>query len=171
MLWWLDAACLITSARGLVAGPKPIEAMESVILAANLARDRSSSSSSSTNSGSSSSPGITPGDDIPSSLSGCLLAGCGLGSLTQQEAAAVKQRWQDALDADRDGMEVLRGLAPAWQQLPGLKALSKGQLAGVERLRGLVQLAAASAALGDPVPDIVQVRDESWPWWHATYAN
>lgn len=125
--------------------------MESAITAANLARERSSGSSSS------STPDHPPGDGIPSSLAGCLLSGCGFGNMTRQEAAAVMQQWQAAISAGRARLDVLQGLAPAWQQLPGLKALTKTQRAGLERLRGLVQLASAAAILGQPVDVIVQV--------------
>lgn len=138
----------------LAAGQKPLEAVEAIVLAANLARERSSDSSSSSSSAA---------DGMPStSLSGCLLAGCGLGSLTQQQAAAVWQQWQEAAASgdDEDWMDVLQGLAPQWQQPPGMKKLTKKQQAGLDRLRGLVQLATAAAVLGRPVQEVVQVR---WP--------
>lgn len=135
-------------------GGKPIEAIESAIKSANLARERSSSSGGS--------PDSPPVGSIPSSLGGCLLAGCGLGSMTQEEAAAVMQQWQDAINTGRDRLGVLQGLAPAWQQLPGLKALTKTQQAGLDRLRGLVQVATAAAMVGEPVDVIVQVRPQIW---------
>lgn len=145
----------------LAAGQKPLESVEAIVLAANLARERSSGSSSS----SSSSPAASAEhavDAIPTSLSGCLLAGCGLGSLTQQQAAAVWQQWQDAAaSGDEDWMDVLQRLAPQWQQPPGVKKLTKKQQAGLDRLRGLVQLATAAAVLGRPVQEVVQVRR---PW-------
>lgn len=78
--------------------------------------------------------------------------------MTKDEAAAVKQQWDDAISAGTDRMDVLQGLAPTWQQLPGLKALTKTQRAGLERLRGLVQLAAAAAIVGEPLPEVVRVR-------------
>lgn len=142
----------------LAAGPKPLESVEAIVLAANLARERSSESSSS-----SSSPAATAAehaaDAIPTSLSGCLLAGCGLGSLTQQQAAAVWQQWQEAAaSGDEDWMDILQHLAPQWQQPPGMKRPTKKQQAGLDRLRGLVQLATAAAVLGRPVQEVVQVR-------------
>jgi hypothetical protein len=82
--------------------------------------------------------------------------------MTQEEAAAVMQQWQDAINTGRDRLGVLQGLAPAWQQLPGLKALTKTQRAGLDRLRGLVQVATAAAMVGEPVDVIVQVRPQIW---------
>jgi hypothetical protein len=137
-----------------LAGPKSIERLELEILAANLARDSSSSTFSSN---SSSQPQAA---DLPSSLGGCLLAGCGLGSLSLQEAQQVWQRWQDAQsssDNDADWLPALRGLAPQWRQPPGLKKLNVKQQAGVDQLRGLVQLATAAAMLGQTPKEVVQV--------------
>jgi hypothetical protein len=95
-------------------------------------------------------------------LSGCLLSGCGLGSLTPQQAAELWSQWQQASQAHAVGtgerLDALLGLAPEWQPLPGLKRLTKKQQAGINRLRGLVQLAAAAATLQQPVGEVMQVR-------------
>jgi hypothetical protein len=133
------------------AGLKSIEAIEERILAANLERERASSNPSS--SSSSSQPQAA---DLPSSLSGCLLAGCGLSSLSLQEAQQVWHAWTVAQDeaVQRHGPNInhvdwlpaLRG--PQWQQPPGLKKLGTKQQAGVDQLRGLVQLATAASTMG-----------------------
>jgi hypothetical protein len=148
-----ERACGYVVVVTLAPGAKPLEALDAIVLASNLARDRSNSSNSS-----SSGSATHAADAIPSSLSGCLLAGCGLGSLSQQEAAAVWQQWEDADAAGEDWMGALQSLAPQWQQPPGMKKLTKKQQAGLDRLRGLVQLATAAAVLGRPVQEIVQVR-------------
>lgn len=142
----------------LSAGPKSIERLEQEILTANLAREAASRSPNS--SSSSRGPGSQPqAADLPSSLGGCLLAGCGLGSLSRQEAQQVWQRWQDAQSSgdDADWLAAPRGLAPKWQQPPGLKKLNTKQQAGVDQLRGLVQLATAAATLGQTPKEVVQV--------------
>jgi hypothetical protein len=54
-------------------------------------------------------------------------------------------------------MSVLKDLAPQWQPPAGIRKLSKGQQAGLDRLRGFVQLATAAATLGQPVKEILKV--------------
>jgi hypothetical protein len=129
------------------------------VLAANLEREKASSSSSSSS--------VPKAPDLPSSLGGCLLAGCGLGSLSLQEAQQVWQAWEhaaaevsqkhDERAEDTDWLVALRGLALKWQQPPGLTKLNTKQQAVVNQLRGLVQLATASATLGAPVHEVLQV--------------
>lgn len=114
-----------------------------------------SSRTSSTSSDAASSP--------PMTLGSCLLSGCGLGSLTEQQAADIWQRWEAARAAVEDTMAVLQQLAPKWQPPPGLvtvtmKALTRPQQAGLDRLRGLVQLATAAATLGQAPEQVLQVR-------------
>jgi hypothetical protein len=130
----------------LFAGPTTVQRLEELISAANeanIAGDGSGSSS------------------LSSSLSGSLLAGCGSGSLSQQEAAQLWQQWQAAFSTGSDPLGVLQRLAPQWQPPAGLKKPSRTQQAGLDRLRGLVQLATAAATLGQPVPDIVAVRKKT----------
>jgi hypothetical protein len=82
--------------------------------------------------------------------------------MSLQEAQQVWQRWELAQNSssssdDADWLAALRGLAPKWQQPPGLKKLNTKQQAGVDQLRGLVQLATAAATLGQPPKDILEV--------------
>lgn len=95
-------------------------------------------------------------------LGACLLHGCGLGSMTPQEAADMLAAWRAACDSGSGSQEqqnaALLRFAPAWQppQLPGLKALSKPQRTGLARLRGLVQLGAA-AAMSQPPAAVLEL--------------
>jgi hypothetical protein len=127
----------------LHAGAKPIDTLRAALQA------QQGSSSSGSSSGSS------------GTLGSCLLQGCGLSSMDDSAAAAILQQWNHGYRGDGASMSAaLEGLAPQWQQpqLPGLKALSKPQKAGLARLRGLMQLAAADAMSGRRSPaDVMEV--------------
>lgn len=162
------------------AGETSLKVLDTIVFEVNLARERSSKDSSSSSvsssaapdadfegpTSSSSSSSAAPGAEFerPTSLSACLLSGCGLGSMTQQAAADVWQQWGDAVgNSHANDLDVLQRLAPEWRLPAGMKMkkLNKKQQAGVDRLRGLVQLATAAATVGQPVKEVVRVSDHA----------
>jgi len=100
---------------------------------------------------------------VPQTLGGCLLQDCvTAGDVPQETAKAILQQWEDAVAAARSSaadpedeqrrlLSALVGLAPEWQAPEGFTSVKTStQLAAVARLRGLVVLARAAAALHPP---------------------
>jgi hypothetical protein len=65
-----------------------------------------------------------------------------------------------AAEAGADGLDALQGLAPTWQPPAGAKKPNKKQIAAIARLRGLVLLGRAAAAVSTP-GEVLEVRSRS----------
>lgn len=88
----------------------------------------------------------------------CLLSG--LSDITQQQAKQLYQQWQSTAASlpswQKGGVDarlaLLQDLAPGWPPQFDLKPNP-----GLDRVRGLLQLATAAAMCDKPVEDVVQV--------------
>uniref|UniRef100_A0A383WM30 DNA 3'-5' helicase n=1 Tax=Tetradesmus obliquus TaxID=3088 RepID=A0A383WM30_TETOB len=84
-----------------------------------------------------------------SSLGGCLLGDLPLEPSSEQAIATLHQ-YSTGTAAGADPTEALQGLAAGWQPPAGAKKLTNKQAAAVGRLRGLVLLGRAAAAVLRP---------------------
>jgi hypothetical protein len=95
-----------------------------------------------------------------SSLGSCLLGDLPV-DFTPEQADAVLEVWPVnkvvALETGADELDALQGLAPTWQPPAGAKKPNKKQIAAIARLRGLVLLGRAAAAVSTP-GEVLEVR-------------
>lgn len=147
---------VLTCYTPVAAGEKSIASIQSSVAAAALDSIDSTPHSAKQTTGTNSSDANT-GSVLPPSLGACLLAGCGVGALSKDQAEEVLRQWLHAVRSGADRGGCLSTLAARWQQPPGLKPLSRTRQAGLDRLRGCVQLASAAAVVGLPMEQIVMV--------------